>query len=40
MKDRNKIKIRTWNVGTLTGKRRELAEELALKRKKLVFCCV
>nr|GFD04844.1 hypothetical protein [Tanacetum cinerariifolium] len=37
-KDRYKVRIGTWNVGTLTGRSRELAE--VLKRRRVNICCV
>jgi len=37
-KDKYKVKIGTWNVGTLTSRSRELVE--VLKRRKVNDCCV
>ena len=36
--DRFKVRVGTWNVGTLTGRSRELAE--VLKRRNVNICCV
>ena len=36
--ERFKVRVGTWNVGTLTGKSRELVE--VLKRRKVNICCV
>ena len=36
--DRFKVTVGTWNVGTLTGRNRELAE--VLKRRNVNICCV
>jgi len=37
MKDRYKVRIDTWNFGTLKDRSRELAE--VLKRRKVNICC-
>ena len=36
--DRFKVRVGTWNVGTLTGRSRKLAE--VLKRRNVNICCV
>jgi len=39
MRERYKVRIDTWNVGTLTGRRRELAE-VSKKRKDHIMVMV